>query len=59
MFNSMFDVLKEVLYRNNRLQGSYNVKYFKEIKRLKSLQKAEAYLEPKQASMMELFYEYT
>ena len=59
MFNSMFDVLKEVLYRNNRLQGSYNVKYFKEIKRLKSLQKAEAYLEPKQASMMEPFYEYT
>ena len=31
------------------------VKYFKEIKLLKSLQKAEAYLEPKQASMMELF----
>ena len=46
MFNSMFDESKEV-------------KYFKEIKRLKSLQKAEAYLEPKQASMMELFYEYT
>ena len=42
--------------RNNRFQESYNVKYFKEIKRL---QKAEAYLEPKQASMMELFYEYT
>ena len=35
-----------------------NVKYFKETKRLKNLQKAEAYLEPKQASMMELFYEY-
>ena len=32
-----------------------NVKYFKEIKCLKNLQKAEAYLEPKQASMMELF----
>ena len=31
---------------------------FKEIKRLKSLQKAEAYLEPKQASMMELVCEY-
>ena len=30
----------------------------KEIKRLKSLQKVEAYLEPKQASMMELFCEY-
>ena len=46
MFNSMFDESKEV-------------KYFKEIKRLKSLQKAEAYLEPKQTSMMELFCEYT
>ena len=43
----------------NRFQESYNVKYFKVIKRLKSLQKAEAYLEPKQASMMELFCEYT
>ena len=44
----MFDELKnKVLYRNNRFQESYNVKYFKEIKRLKSLQKAEVYLEPK------------
>ena len=48
----MFDELKEVKY-------FYYVKYFKEIKRLKSLLKAEAYLEPKQASVMELFYEYT
>ena len=46
-------------YINNRFQESYDVKYFKEIKRLKSLQKAEAYLEPKQTSMIELFYEYT
>ena len=38
----MFDELKEV-------------KYFKEIKRLKSLQKAEAYLEPKRGSAMDLF----
>ena len=53
----MFDELKEVKY--NRFQESYNVKYFKEIKRLKSLQKAEAYLEPKRASTMELFCEYT
>ena len=53
----MFDELKEVKY--NRFQESYNVKYFKEIKRLKSLQKAEAYLEPKWASTMELFCEYT
>ena len=47
----MFDELKEV--KCFRFQKSY-VKYFKEIKRLKSLQKAE-YLEPKQASVMELF----
>ena len=55
--NSMFDELQEV-------------KYFKEIidfkdliiqrnKLLKSLQKAEACLEPKQASIMELFCKYT
>ena len=31
------------------------MKYFKERKHLKSLQKPEAYLEPKQASTMELF----
>ena len=54
----MFDELKEVPYRKNRFQGSYDIKYFKEIKHLKSLQKAEAYLEPKQASMMEFFCEY-
>ena len=40
----MFDELKEV-------------KYFKEIKRSKSLQKAEAYLEPQRASTIELFCE--
>ena len=40
----------------NRFQESFNIKYFKVIKRLKSLQKAEAYLEPKRASAMELFY---
>ena len=39
----MLDELKEVkcFKKNNRFQVSYNVKYFKEIKRLKSLQKAE------------------
>ena len=43
----MFDELIEVkCFKNNRSQESY-VKYFKEIKRLKSLQKADAYLEPK------------
>ena len=51
MFSNMFDELKEV--KCFRFQKSY-VKYFKEIKRLKSLQKVE-YLEPKQASVMELF----
>ena len=64
MFNSMFEELKEVKYwhnkgRNNKFQESYNVKYFKEIKYLKSLQKAEVCLEPKQISVMELFCEYT
>ena len=34
-------------------------KYFKQIKRLKSLQKAEAYLGPNRTSTMELFLEYT
>ena len=33
------------------------VKYFKEIKRSKSLQKAEPHLEPKWASMIELYGE--
>ena len=46
--------------RNDRFQEPFNVKYLKEIKRLKSLQvKAVSYLEPKRASMMELFCEYT
>ena len=43
MFNSMFDELKEVkkvLKRNNKFQEPCNVKYFKEIKRLMSPQKA-------------------
>ena len=45
MFNSIFLELKEEKYfakkiTLNRLQESYNVKYFKEIKRLKSLQNA-------------------
>ena len=49
MFNNIFDELKE----SNRFQEFYNVEYFNEIKRLKNLQKAEAYLEPKRASTME------
>ena len=59
MFNSTFDELKQVLLRNNRFHGSSNIKYVKEIKRLKDLQQAEAYLEPKRASTMELFCKYT
>ena len=55
----MFDELKEVkCFKNNKFPESY-VKYFKEIERLKSLQKAEAYLEPKLASAMEHFCEHT
>ena len=47
------------LTRNNRFQESFNVKYFKEMKRLKSLQvKAVSYLEPKRASIMGRFCEY-
>ena len=42
----------------NRFQEPYNEKLFKKIKRLKSLQKPEMYLEPMRASMMELFCEY-
>ena len=42
MFNSITDELKEV-------------KYFKEIKRLESLQKVEAYFEPKPASTWSFF----
>ena len=42
----------------NRYQESSNVKYLIVIKHLRSAEKAEAYLEPKRASMMELFCEY-
>ena len=58
MFSSIFDELKEVkdFTKNNRFQESFNVKFFKEIKRLKNLHlKAVSYLEPKRASMMERF----
>ena len=57
----MFDESKEVKYfkRSDRYQEPYSVKYFKEIRRLKSLQKAEAYLVPKQAPTMDLFCQYT
>ena len=55
----MFDELKEVLERNNRFPESYNVQSFKEIKRLKSLQRVGVYLEPKWTPAMELSCEYT
>ena len=45
--------------KNNRFQEFYNVKYFKEIKHLKSIQETEAYLETKRASTMGIFCEYT
>ena len=46
----------KVLQRNHRFQESYNVKKFKVIKRLKSLQvKAETTVEPKRESTVELF----
>ena len=45
--------------KSNRFQESDNVKYFKEIKRLRSLQKTEACLKQKRVSMMELFCECT
>ena len=50
----MFDELKEV--KNRPIPG---VLESKEMLNLKGLQKAEAYLEAKQASTMELFCEYT
>ena len=50
----MFDELKEV--KNRHIPG---VLYSEEIISLNGLQKAEAYLEPKRASTMELFCEYT
>ena len=58
MFNIMFDKLKEVKYFEEMtdFKNLYcNLKYFKEIKRLQSLQKADGYLEPKQVSMMGFF----
>ena len=59
MLNIMLDELKEVEYFKEITDFKNLRKYFKEIKRLKSFQKAEVYLEPKQASMIELFGEYT
>ena len=53
----MFDELKEVKYfREITGFKSLNLRHIKEIKHLKSLEKAEAYLEPKRASTMEFFF---
>ena len=52
---AMFDELKDVKH----FKEITDFKSPKEIKRLRNLQKAEAFLEPKQASTMELFCEYT
>ena len=64
MTKSTFDELKAVKFFKkiitlNRFQEPYNVKYIQEKKRLKNLQKAEVYLEPKRGSTMELFCEYS
>ena len=62
----MFDELKEVKYFKE-VTDFYRVlqckillknKIFKKKKKKKSLQKAEAHLQPKRASTMEHFYEY-
>ena len=53
MIRFLIASLREV---TDLFQESYNVKYFKEIKRLKSLRKAEVYLEPERASTMESFF---
>ena len=58
MLNTLWTKTEEKVLQLTRdaaeLQDSF-VKYFKEIKRLKSLQKAEVYLEPNRASTMEFF----
>ena len=49
----MLDELKEVKYFKEIIE-SHNLKYFKEVNCLKSLQKAEAHLELKSIPTMEL-----
>ena len=52
MLSSMFDEFN----KSSLFDESWKVNYLKEIKGLNSLQvKAESHLEPKRASMMELF----
>ena len=62
MFNSMFDELKEIKHFKEITDFKSLIMrntLIKEIKHLRSLQKTEAYLKPKQASTMELFCEYS
>ena len=52
----MFNELKEQKYFKEITDLEITeITYFKERKRVRSLQKAEAYLEPKQASTITLF----
>ena len=52
----MLDEFREVKFFKEVTDfKNLKTKYFKQIKCLKGLLKAETYLEPKQASMMELF----
>ena len=59
MFNIMSDELKKVkrLKKITDFKGLI-IKYFKEIKRLERLQKAEAYLESERISLMEILCGY-
>ena len=54
MFKNVWWIKRSKLLIKKTDLGVYNVTCFKQIKRLKSLQKGEAYLEPKQGFTMEL-----
>ena len=53
----MFDELKEV--RNRQISGVLQCKILQRNIKLEGSSKSRGYLEPKRASTMELFYEYT
>ena len=60
MFSSIFDELREEKYfKEITYFKTFNVKYLKEIKRLKSLQKAETCLEPNKHLHWNFSCEYT
>ena len=54
---SLFEQIARFSLKNHRFQECYNLKKVKEIKRVQV--KVETYLEPKQASAIEFFCEYT